>query len=171
MAEDYTRENVAKAQRIIDKIMEGGFLKEALADENMAMKTFHRLLKSERELSRDYALAQEISADILVDEAIQIADSDDDPAKARNRIATRHWTAEKRNRMKYGERIELNVAQTISISAALGKAQERVLRPMRDLDNTEDAQVLENKEQITLPAPDKESSPLVYETKVPDIFS
>ena len=112
---------------IIDAVMNGMALREAIKSHGMKLETFHNALIADKALSRRYALAQEFRADLMADEMIHIADSDADPAKVRNQVTVRQWLSSKFNQRKYGERIDLNVAQTIDIGATLAEARNRAL--------------------------------------------
>lgn len=78
------------------------------------------------------AQAQEIYADRLVDEALEIVDSDIDPQLAKNRADQRKWTASKLRPKTYGERMELAVQHSISVNEALTEARGRMLGPFQD---------------------------------------
>ena len=56
-----------------------------------------------------YARAREERADLLADEVITIADTEEDPNKARVRIDARKWWAAKVNPKSYGDKADLNV--------------------------------------------------------------
>lgn len=71
------------------------------------------------------AQAQEIYADRLVDEALEIVDSDIDPQLAKNRADQRKWTASKLRPKTYGERMELAVSQQISAREAMEESRRR----------------------------------------------
>ena len=125
------------------------------------------LFRSNKEAAVAYARALELKADLIADDAIEIADSDVDPSKARNQIDIRKWTASKLYASKYGERIDLNVTQTLDIGATLAEARAR-LRPMRDQPNMIEAQALDITDAIDSRSTDKQS---VDNTLQPDIFS
>ena len=59
-------------------------------------------------LSEWYALAKDRQADYVAHQIVSIADSEDNPNKARNMIDARKWLASKLNPRKYGDKIELN---------------------------------------------------------------
>lgn len=62
-----------------------------------------------------YARAREDQADWHADAIIRIADTEEDPAKARNRIDARKWAASKLKPKVYGERLQLDADVTFSI--------------------------------------------------------
>lgn len=139
-------------ERVIARLLDRATpqtLTQALKSEGLTADKFHRALSGDRELSLAYARALEIRSDLLADEALEIADTEQDAGKARNRIDVRKWLASKHNSKRYGDRIDLNVTQTLDISATLQEARTRLLRPMRDQLTAEDAQVIDLPRQIT----------------------
>lgn len=114
------------AEWAIELVENGSTLKSALKTVNLSNSAFGGALSSVRSLAERYARARELNADILVDEALTIADSDIDPQIARNRIDIRKWIASKHRPKIYGERIDLNVSQTISVADARSEARARL---------------------------------------------
>lgn len=160
----------ARTDRIIDAVLNGASLREAVKNEGIPLFTFHAALSRDRELSRRYSLAQEFRGDVLADEIISIADTDEDAARARNRIEARKWLASKFNK-RYGDRLELNVSQSLDISATLLEAKARSALPVRDQLQVIDAQVVDLP-SVSLPgAHDKQSLDVPAPGAEPDIFS
>lgn len=124
MADGMTRDQLA--EMAIEMVENGSSLKSALKTVGLSNSSFGGALSSVRTLAERYARARELNADILVDEAKDIADSDIDPQVARNRIDIRKWIASKHRPKVYGERIDLNVSQTISILEARSEARARL---------------------------------------------
>ncbi len=89
--------------------------------------------------------ACERHAAALVRQALELAETDPDPARARNRISIRQWIAGRMARETWGDRVDISVDQRVSITAALEAADAR-LRPMRDLSQVIDA------ENVAIPA-------------------
>jgi hypothetical protein len=163
-------EVIDAASRAIKLVADGIPLKNAINQEGLKLSMFHAVISGQREMAQAYARAQELSADILADEVIEAADSDVDPGKARNQMTARQWVASKRNSKKYGDRIDLNVTQTLDISGTLLEARQRMLRPMRDQLDIEDAQSPVNTGLLTLGANDSQSLTLPVDAE-PDIFA
>ena len=90
---DITKHDRARA--VIDAVLESVSLKDALKMHDMTVGAFHHQLAQDRQLAVSYARAQEIRADVLADQALEIADTDEDSARARNRITVRQWLASK----------------------------------------------------------------------------
>jgi hypothetical protein len=170
-----TNPHKARIERVILAVLDGVSLKSAIKNEGMSLELFHQVTSSDRELAVRYASAMEFRGDILAGEIIEIADTENDAAKARNQITARQWLASKLNR-KYGERVELNVSQTIDIGSTLAEARARMLRPMHDQLPTIDVQAIDLQGESTLGLIDKQSKRPIYQDipapdAEPDIFS
>jgi len=121
----------AMFEHVLLKIAEGIPLKAILRDDYRQPEYEHFLRwvhKDENKKSR-YFEAQEIGAEIIASELLEIADADDsleDVARSTLRINTRKWLLGVWNRKRFGEikQIEQNV--TIDILAAMQAASERV---------------------------------------------
>ena len=120
-----------RVSNVIAHVLGGDTLKDALQKVGISQPYFHELLGSDKKSALAYARATELRADNLADEALQIADNEPDAAKARNQIQVRQWLASKLYAKRYGDRIDLNVTQTIDIGSTLAEARSRLL-PMRD---------------------------------------
>lgn len=158
--------------RVIARILDRNTplsLTKALAAENITAHGFNKLLSQDREKALAYARALELRADLLADETVDIADTDEDPSRARNRIEARKWLASKHNK-RYGERVDLNVNQTIDVSATLAEARTRLLRPVRDQLEASDAQVLDIPTKTINGSSDKQSVDAPLPGAAPDIF-
>lgn len=151
-------------EHIIDDVLAGSTLKNALATRDMTAQAFARILQGDRAAAAAYARAAELRADLLADEIVSIADSDSDPAKVRNQIQARQWLASKLNAKRYGDRIDLNVTQTVDISSTLAEARARLLRPARDQLAIVDVQAIDFSGDSDARSSDKQSLS-------PDIFS
>ena len=151
-------------EHIIDDVLAGSTLKNALRDRGLTAQAFARILQGDRTAAAAYARAAELRADLLADEIISIADSDEDPAKVRNQLTARQWLASKLNAKRYGDRIDLNVTQTVDIGATLAEARARLLRPARDHHGVIDVQSVDLSGGSDARSGDKQSL-------APDIFS
>jgi hypothetical protein len=148
---------IARAEVAIAHVEEGELLKYALEKAGIKRAMFASVLSGQRELAARLARAQEISADFLVDDAIEAARSEPDVMRARVIAENNRWAASRRNSKKYGDRIDLNVTQTLDISGTLLEARTRMLRPMRDQLAVSDAQVLDLPSVSVLGAQDNQS--------------
>lgn len=121
------------ARTVVRLVSEGEPLKNALQAAGMRQQDFHVTLGRERELAVAYVRAQEMRADLLADEVLSIADNAEiDPQRARNMIDARRWRTKTLNPKVYGERIDLNVTQTVDILGTLQEARARIARPIYD---------------------------------------
>lgn len=152
-------EHLDKTRQVIDLIREGWTLTKALKEKDLVLKTFHNAISSVRELFQDYVTARKAAADILVDELVEIADREGlDPQRARNMLDTRKWIASKHNPQVYGERLEVNMNQSISISEALRDARARVPTIYQD------AELIDDRPTLSIAPPGEVAANL------PDIF-
>lgn len=106
---------------------------------------FSDVLNSVPELARHYVRTRELQADLEVDDALSIADNENiDPARARNMIDIRKWRASKFRSNVYGDRIDVSVQGSISITDALSAARARVssVRSISDPALTMDAEIV-----------------------------
>jgi hypothetical protein len=124
---------------VIEKILDGLPLREAVKHAGLTPQLFNYRLQSDREAAVAYSRAVEIKADMMADEVVHLADGDGDPAKVRNQMNARQWLASKLYAKRYGDRIDLNVTQTIDIGSTLAEARSRLL-PVRDQHNVIDVE-------------------------------
>lgn len=158
--------------RIIENVLEGAPLREAARAAGLSLPALHRRLAQDKGAAQAYARASEMRADVLADEALHIADGDDDPAKVRNQIQVRQWLASKLYARRYGDRIDLNVTQVVDIGATLAEARAR-LRPVRDLGDVIDAETVDSTGVLNVEPCDNQSlaPPAGAADAEPDIFS
>ena len=168
-------ERQTRVEAIIKRVLEGMPIKDAIKGYFAGTGDFYDCISSERELAVRFTRAMEMRAELLVDELVTIADSDDDPQRVRNRLDVRKWIASKMLPKKYGERIDLNVTQTIDVSDALKEARARMIRPMHDQLTQQQPQVIDITPVSVSEPRDKESRKAVESNpgsnEEPDIFS
>lgn len=166
---------VELARKAIAMVCEGATLKVALEQLGLTRKLFSASLSSVRELALEYARAREISADFLVDEALDVVKNEPDVQRAREIANMHRWAAGKFNQKRYGERIDLNVSQTIDVSEALKEARARVVRPVIDQLPTPQPQVIDLQDVSPIEPRDEESRTVdaapPADDPTPDIFS
>lgn len=159
----------ATIQEVIDHVLDGAPLREAISRCGLTPHKFAQALQGDRNLANAYARAVEIKADLMADEVVHLADGDGDPAKVRNQMQARQWLASKLYSKKYGDRIDLNVTQTLDIGATLAEARARLL-PVRYQQDVIEGQVIDSQGENTPRLSDNESlSPA--DNAQPDIFS
>lgn len=115
-----------KLKTLVSEIYEGKPIVKALKEHEVTRYQFYEDLASEPQLSESYARAQLAKAEICAEEIIEIADTETDAQIARNKIDARKWYASKMRPDKYGDRIDVNVTNTVDIRAALSEAHNRI---------------------------------------------
>lgn len=148
----------AQFEDVLAAITAGSTLRQACDSNGVDLRAFQYAVNSGgNDRSVRYARAMEQRADVLADETIAIADDPmKDPNRARNQIQARQWVASKHASKKYGDRIDLNVSQSLDITAILDDARQR-LRPMCDQPPMIEMQVIDNKQLLDAGATDNES--------------
>lgn len=108
---------------IISQISLGRSLRSVLKDENTPeSQMFYIWLNEDNELSKQYARATELRAEVIFDEILQIADCEDNDiitiegtlrvnndviARDRLRVDARKWALSKMMPKKYGDKIDV----------------------------------------------------------------
>ena len=88
--------------------MDGKSLRAISAIDGMPSTTaIIKWLNQHEEFAAQYARAKEAQADYYADEIVEIADTEEDAAKARVRVDARKWVASKLRPKKYGDRQQL----------------------------------------------------------------
>jgi hypothetical protein len=131
-----------KVSAVIETMHEGHSLSAALEMHKVKRSQFYDTIAAKPELANRYARARLARADMMADQVLEIADSDNDPAKVRNQILARQWHTAKAAPQVYGERLDLNLNQTVDLTAAILEAKKRALQS-RFNDEAEDAEVIE----------------------------
>lgn len=121
-----TKLNETIVKLIIDDMYELKSLKKSLLKHKILSRDFHNFIHENPLLDDLYTGAQSANAEALVEEAIEIADNEENPQKARNQIDIRKWYASKVKPQKFGDRIDLNVNTTVDLKGALTDARSRV---------------------------------------------
>lgn len=92
--------------KICERLANGESLRKICEDDDMpARVNFFRWIHKDEELRNQYARARDEQADAYADDCVYIADTEDDPQKARVRIDARKWHASKLRPKKYGESV------------------------------------------------------------------
>jgi hypothetical protein len=96
----------------------------------------------------------------------EVARTEPDVNRARLIIDTQRWMASKLIPKVYGDKLDINVTQTIDIGSALAEARSRSqLRPTCDPADIIDVQVIDSQDNQHAQQIDNESTP-----PLPDIF-
>lgn len=117
----------ALAEEICRRLAEGQSLRDVCAPEDMPNRDTVRRWLGKRENFREmYASAREHQAEHFVDEIVSIADTEENPTRARVRIDARKWAALKLAPKKYGDKAEIQMTGTIDIADQLERARQRL---------------------------------------------
>ena len=102
----HTKYTAELAEEICERIAIGESLRTICKDEHIvAAKTVDHWLSEREDFRKQYARARERQAEHYAQEIIDIADTDPDAARARNRIAARQWYASKLKPKVYGDKV------------------------------------------------------------------
>jgi len=106
---DYTEE---LADLICEAVASGGALYRMCAerDDLPAERTIYQWLEKHPSFAQKYARARERQADRNADEIVDIADTEDDPQRARVRMDARKWRASKLAPKKYGDKVQQEIS-------------------------------------------------------------
>lgn len=115
------------AKRICDHIASGGYATELKRFGLPSEATVCEWQIKYPEFAELYARAREQRAETFAAQIVEIADTEEDPNRARVRIDARKWIASKLFPRMYGERQTVEINTNISIKAALDEAQSRVI--------------------------------------------
>lgn len=126
----------------------------------------------------DCSRALELGFEIQADSLHTIADDYHDVQKARLKSDNLKWILARRVPHKYGDRLDINLNQTVDITGALLEARNRSTLSLHDPNNIDDAQLVETKSLSDSSASDyKSDAPIETPQKreddaeLPDIFS
>ena len=125
------------AERICALVAEGLSTKRICEREDMPDRDTVRVwLHDKPDFSGMYARAREVRAEQLAEEVLEIADSEDDPQRARLRMDARRWLAAKFYPRMFGDQSRVNVNGDLKVTNEDGP--NRVLR-----ESERDARILE----------------------------
>ncbi len=111
--------------KMIESLMDGASLKSELVKHGLSPSQFFTVINENPSIEDLYIRAQASRTELMVEEIVEIADTEPDANRARVRTDARKWYASKMNSKKYGDRIDLNVNQTVDIGKALAEARAR----------------------------------------------
>lgn len=91
---------------VLQRMANGEALTKILKDDGQPeYGVFINWAQSSEELYQEYARARQIQADYFADQTVEIADSETDNNRARNRMDARRWHASKIAPRKYGDKV------------------------------------------------------------------
>lgn len=106
-------------KRMLDRDVHGSprSIKEISGDDDMPKeRTIYDWIAEHEDFAQSYARAREAQAHMCAAQIIEIADTEEDAAKARNRIDARKWYAAKLNVKHYGDKIDVGGNLGITLS-------------------------------------------------------
>ena len=104
-----TTYTVAVAERICTMISKGRTITSICSDDDMpGLDAVYGWLRKQPAFAEAYARAREDQQDTFAAQILDIADTETDPQRARNRIDARKWHAAKTAPRKYGDKLELD---------------------------------------------------------------
>jgi hypothetical protein len=113
---------------------EGGKIRDAVETQGLTNMQFYAAMRAQPDLATMYHEIQESRADMMYDEAYGIStDTSIHPSAAREMAAIRMRIAQAYDRKRFGDRVGVDVAGTLDISAAIAEARNRLERPPCDL--------------------------------------
>lgn len=131
---------------IIDKMYQKVSLTAIFEGDSKEMRSFYTYLETNPGADLEYLRAQQARSELHADDIIYIADNEPDPYRARIMVEARKWYASKMKPNKFGDRIDMNITQTVDINAAIEAAKARTLHlydtQTKQLD-VEDADIVE----------------------------
>ena len=130
---------------ICERIAEGESLRAICSEPDMPSKwAFLKWLAKDEEdgdglLVAQYARARDAQVEGEVDEMVLIADTEEDPARARVRIWARQWKAGKMKPKKYGDRVQNDTDITLRridrVETVLVSAPEREMKDVTPIED------------------------------------
>ena len=109
------------AREILRRIEDGEALHVICRDAHMPLTSVAWSWLNQNEgISERYARAREKQAERYAAEIVEIADTCDDPAKARLQIDARKWYASKVAPKKFGERLDVEHAGSVAVQVTIG---------------------------------------------------
>lgn len=151
--------NKNRAIAILNDYYDGLTLKQCYEKHGVSRSSFYKYCHENPLFEESLARARQSLIHEEIEEAKEIADTEEDAAKARNRIDIRKFRASKLLASVYGDQLNLNINGQIDIAAALAEGKRRVL-PVSDQSNISDAELVETKQIVSTNPTDSKSDVL-----------
>jgi transposase-like protein len=132
----FTPEN---RERVIESLTEGKTLSETASTVGISVSTLSQWRMKDADFDNSCSRAQSIGFEIQADSLLRIPEEIPDVQRARLKSENIRWLLARRAAHKYGDRLEVNLNQTVDIKLALAEARSRV--PQCDLSIPIEAQV------------------------------
>lgn len=106
------------AEKVCEFVATGGFLTQLRANGLPAYTTVARWLNDREDFRDAFARAREVRAETFADQIVEIADTEEDPQRARVRVDARKFVASKLLPRIYGDNQRVEVEHGVSQTAA-----------------------------------------------------
>lgn len=124
-------ETIEKLTDVLRLYAEGVTIQEACKKVGVSKMSFFRHAPTHPDLGEMYLIARACHVQCLADETIHIADTEKDAAKARNRINSRQWMAERLMPAMFGPKQQIEIEHKLSLKDALNQGNARLVRAKR----------------------------------------
>lgn len=133
----------AMFERVLTEMTKGRSLNAIVRDDlrDIEYDAFWRWIKRDPQRYERYKEAKELRTEWWAGRIVEIAeaeDSDEDVARSKLKIDTYKWLMGADNRKQYGDIKQVEVNQSISITAALEQARSRLLTDVTTVDIVDD---------------------------------
>jgi hypothetical protein len=134
----------AQKEAAISKALEGKGCKDIAAAAGIPLRQLFELIELDSSYRETLSRARDTGLDTLVDELLEIArDESMQVDRARLLCDSIKWTASRRAPRRYGDRLDVNMTQTVDIAGALIDARKRSALPVSNQAQEAIAQVTE----------------------------
>ena len=155
---------------IINRLYQGKDVTETVIAHGVSLRAFFESIDENNEgRARTYDALLRCVSETMVWQIVRISDEFDDPARVRNRIEARKWTASKYKPSRFGAQLDVNVNHTVDIGEALLEARTRIATPITPLIHSHNTQVIDIVRELNDKVLDCESSGLNFPPDI-DIF-
>lgn len=135
--------NLETFLKIIEIYVNGHTLEKACAAHNRQASDVLAFVAENDQASNIFARSQEYRAEVLADKVLEISDDPEiDAARQRNMILARQWLASKLMPKKFGDKIDVNVNNSIDLRVALDDARKRVIEIERAASHPKPSELL-----------------------------
>lgn len=115
--------------RILEMLSEGKTCLQVREEIGLTANEFRKLRKQDPKLDAEIQDALEHGYDEMADQLLMVSDEYSDPARARLKSDNVKWVLSKRRSQIYGDKVSVDMKQTVDISAAISEARARVSLP------------------------------------------
>jgi hypothetical protein len=126
-------------EKVVSMYSEGKQVSEIAREIGVSMDTLQKWKLEDPLFGSECSRAQELGFEVMADSLLSICETYEDVNQARLISDNTKWVLARRAASKYGDKITMDVNQTVDVSAALTEARNRI----RDVSQTTIAQVRE----------------------------